>query len=166
MKCARCDNALDDNALFCGQCGAVVGASYAPPSEQVGFASPTPLPAPPPAAPAAANFPRSAMHATSLAARVKAILLTPKTEWPVIADENTSARATYLGYVAPLAAIGAIALFYGLYLLYLGLPVLMRCPQQQAVPYTGVVLACAVVLFLFLGGLTTCAAGLGPGVFI
>ena len=182
----------------------------------------------------------------------------PGTEWPVIADEAATPRAIYLGYVAPLAAIGAIALFagqvligtplpllgvvragiaegivaaiftfalalvsvwllahiidalapqfggqrdslralkasaysytpawlagvlhvvpawgllalpaalYGLYILYVGLPVLMRCPRQQAVPYTGVVVACAIVLFFVFGGLTTCVAGFGPGVF-
>jgi hypothetical protein len=45
--------------------------------------------------------------------RVRNILLSPKTEWPAIAEEVSSARAIYLGYVAPLAAIGVIAAFVG-----------------------------------------------------
>ncbi|HKW80747.1 MAG TPA: Yip1 family protein [Casimicrobiaceae bacterium] len=42
-------------------------------------------------------------------ARIKGILVSPKTEWPIIAAEPSSAGAIYLGYVAPLAAIGVIA---------------------------------------------------------
>lgn len=255
MNCTRCGHSLDEGALVCGQCGAVVGASYAPPPERAGFPTPTPPASPRTAAPAGAPFPRSAAQVTRLVARVKAILTAPQTEWPVIADEPTSSRTIYAGYVAPLAAIGPVALFiaqvligtpfpiiglvrvgigpgivgalltfalsvvsvwvlahlidslapqfggqrdslralklsaysytpvwlagvlhivpalgflalpaglYGLYLLYLGLPVLMRCSQQQAVTYMGLVVGCAVVLFFFFGGLTTCIAGFGP----
>jgi hypothetical protein len=46
-----------------------------------------------------------------LIARVKAILLTPKTEWPVIADEPTSIADLYKGYIVFLAAIPAIFAF-------------------------------------------------------
>ena len=45
--------------------------------------------------------------------RVKNICLSPKTEWPVIAGETTSAGSLVTGYVAPLAAIGAVAGFVG-----------------------------------------------------
>jgi len=45
--------------------------------------------------------------------RVKNICLSPKTEWPVIAEETTSAGSLVTGYVAPLAAIGAVAGFIG-----------------------------------------------------
>ncbi|HXU67397.1 MAG TPA: hypothetical protein VN707_08560, partial [Casimicrobiaceae bacterium] len=48
-----------------------------------------------------------------LVARVKAILLSPKTEWPVIAAEATTPSDIYLRYVAPLVAIGVIASFIG-----------------------------------------------------
>jgi hypothetical protein len=41
--------------------------------------------------------------------RAKNICLTPKTEWPVIAEEQTPTAALITGYVAPLAAIGAVA---------------------------------------------------------
>ena len=45
--------------------------------------------------------------------RAKNICLTPKTEWPVIAEEQTPTGALITGYVAPLAAIGAVAGFIG-----------------------------------------------------
>ena len=48
-----------------------------------------------------------------LIARVKNILLTPKTEWPVIATETTSVADIYKNYVIWLAAIGPIASFIG-----------------------------------------------------
>jgi len=41
--------------------------------------------------------------------RVKNILMTPKTEWPVIAQEQTDIKTLYLGYIMILAAIPAIA---------------------------------------------------------
>ena len=44
-----------------------------------------------------------------LVERVKNILLTPKTEWPVIAEEQTDVKTLYLSYIMILAAIPAIA---------------------------------------------------------
>src|SRR5688572_21302134 len=41
--------------------------------------------------------------------RVKNILLTPKTEWPVIAAEPTQPKDIVVGYVLPLAGLAAIA---------------------------------------------------------
>ena len=55
--------------------------------------------------------------ARGIFARAKAILLSPATEWPVIAAETTSANAIYLRYVAPLVAVGVIATFLGLTLI-------------------------------------------------
>jgi hypothetical protein len=43
-----------------------------------------------------------------LIARVKNILLTPKTEWPVIAGETASIQSLYLNYILILAAIPAV----------------------------------------------------------
>ena len=53
----------------------------------------------------------------SLVARVKAILLTPRTEWPVIEGEPATVGSLYTGYVIPLAAIPAVASFIGLSLI-------------------------------------------------
>ncbi|MGJ7530444.1 Yip1 family protein [Variovorax sp. GB1P17] len=44
-----------------------------------------------------------------------------------------------------LAVIGALVALYGIYLLYTGLPVLMKCPVDKAVAYTAVVVVCAIV---------------------
>jgi Yip1-like protein len=186
--------------------------------------------------------------------RVKNIVLTPKTEWPVIAAEATSVRELYLGYVVLLAAIGPVARFiglclfgfsflfaggfgvpivwalsgaiaqyvlalvgvfivgliidalaptfggeknrlqalkvavyastpswvagvfyllpalgilavlaslYGIYVLYLGLPVLMKAPQEKAVPYTAVVIVCAIVVFVVIGLIAGMVGGFG-----
>jgi hypothetical protein len=49
-----------------------------------------------------------------LVARVKGILLSPKSEWEVIDTESTTTSALYTGYIIPLAAIPAIAGFIGL----------------------------------------------------
>jgi hypothetical protein len=40
---------------------------------------------------------------------------------------------------------------YSLYLLYLGLPVLMKAPQEKAVGYTVVVIIVAIVLYFVIG---------------
>lgn len=45
--------------------------------------------------------------------RVKNILLAPNSEWKVIAEEPSSTGGLLTGYVAPLAAIGAVAGFIG-----------------------------------------------------
>jgi hypothetical protein len=49
----------------------------------------------------------------NLVERVKAILLTPRTEWPVIATEPGDAGYLFKNYVAILAAIPAVAGFIG-----------------------------------------------------
>ncbi|MFI4969105.1 MAG: Yip1 family protein [Lysobacterales bacterium] len=51
------------------------------------------------------------MDTNKLIGRVKAILMTPKTEWPVIAAEPASVPDLYKNYIAILAAIPAIAGF-------------------------------------------------------
>ena len=51
------------------------------------------------------------MDFNKLIARVKGILLTPKTEWPVIAGESTTVADLYKGYIVWLAAIAPIFTF-------------------------------------------------------
>lgn len=252
MNCARCGTALDDGATFCGHCGAIVGAAY-------------PAPSSPSAADRAPGIPTAGPggHAETkrrqgLLRRVRGILFAPAAEWQAIEVERASARALYLGYVAPLAAIAPIAWFVGevligmpvpifgvvrigfgegivgallmyalafvavfaiaritdalapsfggardaqralalaayghtpawlagvlnalpaasglalfaslwsLYALYVGLPLLMRCPKDKAAAYALTVAACAVVLFVVIGALTSCIGGWGPGLF-
>ena len=62
----------------------------------------------------------------SLVARVKAILLTPRTEWPVIEGEPATVASLYTGYIIPLAAIPAVASFIGLSLVLIFQPYFPR----------------------------------------
>ncbi len=55
-------------------------------------------------------------------ARIKGILLSPKSEWPVIAGEQTSAGALVTGYVLPLAAIAAVISFIRMSVVGISLP--------------------------------------------
>jgi hypothetical protein len=178
-----------------------------------------------------------------LVQRVKQILLSPRTEWPVIDAEVTTPAELYKSYIVPLAAIGPIAQIigysvfgitvpfmgtyrvpigsaitsalvgfiltlvgtyvlaliidglaptfngqrsqiqalkvaaysstaswvaaifalvpglrlltilglYSVYLLYLGLPILMKSPRDKAMGYTAVVIVAAIVLFMVIG---------------
>ena len=195
------------------------------------------------------------MDLNKLVARAKAMLLTPKTEWPVVASEPTTAGDLYKGYIIPLAAlpaifgflqmsvIGTTVLFggtvrlgigigltqmivgyllglasvyvtamiinalaptfagqkdsiqalkvmayaftaswvasvaqivpgigwliaiaggiYSIYLLYLGLPHLMKCPQDKAGGYTAVVVIVAIVFYFIVAAVVTSIVGGG-----
>ena len=59
----------------------------------------------------------------NLVERVKAILLTPKTEWPVIEREPGDVASLFTGYVAILAAIPAIAGFIGTSIIGISTPI-------------------------------------------
>ena len=183
------------------------------------------------------------MDLNKLIARVKGILLTPKTEWPVIAGESTTVADLYKGYIVWLAAIPPIFAFlvtvrffaglalsqlilsyalglamvyvvalivdalapsfggtrnriqalktvaycytaswlagiaailpfisllimlaagiYGIYLLYLGLPHTMKCPQEKAAGYTAVIIIVVLVLSFLIGAVVAAVAGGG-----
>ena len=52
--------------------------------------------------------------------------------------------------VAGLRFVGYVAAFFGIYLLWLGLPRLMKVPTDKAMPYVAATAACAVVALLML----------------
>ena len=56
-----------------------------------------------------------------LLARVKGILLTPRTEWPLIAGEAASISSLYTGYILIMAALPAVIRFVSTSLI--GVPV-------------------------------------------
>jgi Yip1 domain len=60
-----------------------------------------------------------------------------------------------------LGILGIFAALYGIYLLYLGLPTLMGSPKDKAIPYTAVVLICAIVLSVVISGLGGLLLGAG-----
>jgi Yip1 domain len=67
--------------------------------------------------------------------------------------------AGVLQLVPLLGILGIFAALYGIYLLYLGLPRLMKSPEDKAVPYTAVVIVCAIVVTLVLGAVTAMVVG-------
>ena len=50
--------------------------------------------------------------------------------------------------------LGIIVSLYGLFLLYLGLPTLMKVPQDRAMGYTAVVIIASIVIFLLVSTYT------------
>ena len=62
------------------------------------------------------------MDFNKLIARVKAILLTPKTEWPVIAGEPATVADLYKNYIIILAAIPAIFTFLKMSVIGISIP--------------------------------------------
>lgn len=70
------------------------------------------------------------------------------------------------GVFGLLPALGIVALLgglYSLYLLYLGLPKLMKTPQDKAMPYFVVVLILAIVVSIVIGMAAGAVAGLTGG---
>jgi hypothetical protein len=74
------------------------------------------------------------------------------------------AGAFYL--IPALALVGVLVSLYSLYLLYAGLPVVMKAPRDKAVGYVVVVVIAAVVFFLLKSaiseGLVPASSGLRP----
>ena len=59
--------------------------------------------------------------------------------------------AGFLGIIPALGIIGLLISLYGFYVLYLGLPVMMKCPPDKAVPYTVVTIVAAIVVMAIIG---------------
>ncbi len=55
--------------------------------------------------------------------------------------------------VIPFLGILSLVGLYGVYLLYLGLPVLMKAPKDRAVVYTVVIIVCAIILSLIISAI-------------
>lgn len=78
-----------------------------------------------------------------IVSRVKAILMTPKTEWPIIAGETTTVADLYKNYVIILAAIPAVAMFIGMSIIGVGF---FRTPIG-----TGLTMAVAMYIMALVG---------------
>ena len=74
-----------------------------------------------------------------------------------------SATAGMLGgffsLLPSLSGLGLLAALYSMYLIFLGVPLLMRCPQEKALPYTGVVVVAGFVTGIVLAGVSSLFTG-------
>jgi len=67
-------------------------------------------------------------------------------------------------YIIPaLGILVMIAGLYGLYLLYLAIPIMMECPPEKALGYTVVVIIVNIVISLIVGALVSLVPGVGMG---
>ena len=86
----------------------------------------------------------------------------------VVAFASTAAYvAGVLNILPSLSMLGLLAGLYSAYLVYLGLPVLMKCPEDKAIGYTAVVIVIgivtSVVIGVVAGAVTTFGAGISGG---
>jgi hypothetical protein len=254
MNCPKCNQSVPANARFCGSCGQQIEATASPvpqPSTSAMLGAHATAAASSAGAGASTAWAVAPPSATGLLSRVKNIVLSPTTEWPVIAVEPTTVPQLYVGYVVPLALLAAVmgflrmsvlgvnaafgysfrmpissgltytltmfvsALFgvfvvgliinalaptfsgtraqlqalkvaaysltpamlssvlalspiwatllqllaglYGIYVLYLGLPVLMQSPREKAFGYTASVVICTILVGIVFAVLSTVA---------
>lgn len=79
----------------------------------------------------------------------------------VAAYSNTAGWVAGILMILPqLMPIAGLLGLYGFYLLYLGLPLLMRAPADKALSYTVVTVIAAILLFLLVGAIATTAGRL------
>lgn len=69
----------------------------------------------------------------------------------VAAYSSTASWVAAIFLLIPGLRLLTILGVYSLYLLYLGLPVLMKAPREKAMGYTAVVVLAAIVLFVIIG---------------
>lgn len=74
----------------------------------------------------------------------------------VAAYSSTAAWLAGIFNLIPTLAFLQILALYSVYLLYLGLPILMKAPQEKALPYTAVVIIAGIVIFGLIGALSSC----------
>lgn len=132
--CPKCGATVADGAAFCGTCGSSTGTGPAAP--------------PPPPPPSPSYSYAGGGTAPSLFTRVQNILMKPKEEWPVIAQEQTSVGGLYTGYIMLLAAIPVVASFIVMSLLGSAVAIVTRI----RVPVFAGLMAALVSYALALGG--------------
>ncbi len=67
--------------------------------------------------------------------------------------------ASVLTLVPIIGMLSVLVAFYGLYLFYVGLPHVMKTPEDQRLPYLGVVLVVSIVVLFVLMGLPALMVG-------
>ncbi len=140
MNCTQCGQTVPDDARFCGKCGRAI-ESAAPGAQPTSSGSQSTPPGAQPSSRGAlrdfglatasagtgsgstgtAPFP-GASALPGLIERAKNIILTPRSEWPVIEAEPTSVLQLYTGYVMPMAAFAAVMSFLRMSVVGVSLP--------------------------------------------
>ena len=89
----------------------------------------------------------------NLIERAKNMIVTPRTEWDVVAAEPTQPKDVITGYVLPLAAIAALAAFISAVVIGTSVPMLGTVRQSVAGGIVGAVLSLvmAVVMVFVMG---------------
>jgi hypothetical protein len=157
MNCPKCKQPVPANSRFCGGCGQQIEGATGPTVAQaqapviLGYAAG--------ASPAASKaWTAAAAPAPGLLSRVKNIVLSPKTEWPAIAPEPTSAPQLYAGYVMPLALLAALMGFLRMSVLGVasGVGNSFRMPISSGLIYT-VMMFVSALFGVFVVGLIVSA---------
>jgi len=116
MNCPKCSQTVSNDARFCGNCGSQIESEPATRVRDFGLAAAA-------ASGAGTAHAYASPHALpGLVERVKNIILTPKTEWPVIQAESTAVGQLYTGYVMPMAAFAAVMSFIRMSVIGVNLP--------------------------------------------
>jgi len=69
--------------------------------------------------------------------------------------------AGVLNLIPFMGVLTFLVALYGLYLVYLGMPVMMKTPQEKVVPYLLVVIGVTIVLWIVISFITTLIVGTG-----
>jgi Yip1 domain len=143
MNCPKCKQPIEGNARFCGSCGqSIDNAALSQPSPE--NPRPTIIATPLAAMAGGASAEEFAAGTAALSAapglieRVKNIVLSPKTEWPIIAPERTSVAQLYTGYIMPLSALSAVMAFVHMSLIGVSVPYAgaIRTPMVSGLLYS------------------------------
>ena len=86
----------------------------------------------------------------------------PIQAFKVAAYSYTAAWVAGVFWIIPnLGAIGGLLGLYSFYLLYLGLPRLMKAPEAKAIGYTIVTVVAAVIVYVIIGAVIASTVGFG-----
>jgi hypothetical protein len=86
----------------------------------------------------------------------------PMSALKLIAYSSTASMVGGIFALIPaLGVLGLVASLYSLYTLYLGVPTLMKVPQEKSVVYTVVLVVCAIVVGVIMGTVLGAVRG-GP----
>jgi hypothetical protein len=85
--------------------------------------------------------------------RLKSILLSPRTEWPVVEPESTSIGQLFTGYVIPLTLVAVVASFVRMSVLGVSLPFggAIRTPMTTGLTYAVMTFAMGLVGVFVVG---------------